>query len=218
MKKEFAYLLGYLFADGYLGKRKSTLKDGSVKIYHQSKIEIATEDSYAIEYCLKECDIKYTVSTRKRKNWKDQTLFIISRDNVCINYIDFVLSNKLNMNYAISIFRKDLILYFIRGFFDGDGSIYVNEKHYIRQVVFSGPIDYNWTFLLNLFTELGINASEKNIIRKNNNKYSHLRFTKSNSVISFFEFIYPDKIFDFGLYRKFEKLDKVIAIPITSNN
>lgn len=218
MKKEFAYLLGYLFADGYLGKRKSTLKDGSVKIYYQSTIEIATEDSYAIEYCLKECDIKYTLSTRKRKNWKDQTLFIISRHNKYINHIDFVLSNKLNMNYATSILKKNLIPYFVRGFFDGDGSIYINEKHYTRQVVFSGPINYNWKFLLDLFTALGINTSEKNITRKNNNKYSRLRFTKSNSIINFFKFIYPDRIFDFGLYRKFEKLDKVIDIPIKSHN
>jgi hypothetical protein len=209
MNCELAYLLGYFFADGSLGTRKSKLSDGSTKIYKQSRLEVSIEDNFPIKYCLNKCNIIYTIHTRKRKHWKDQTLFIISKKDKYINHFENILSNKNNMNYIKNIIPENLIYYFIRGFFDGDGSIYLNIKHYTKQIVFSGPINYDWSFLLNLLATLEITASSKNTIRKNNHKYSNVRFTKSCDIITFFNYIYPNGQFDFGLLRKFDKLDTV---------
>lgn len=196
MKKELVYLLGYFYADGHLLNKK----------HKYPVLEIVKSDSENIINCLKKSNIKYTTSYRFRKNSKNEQACIrISAKNTDIELFRSVLADKIEMNNITNYIIKENYPYFLRGFFDGDGCISLTKNH--NRIYFYGSKDQNWLFVLNIFDSLNIGYNHSINIRKDGkHQSSFICISNKQDCAKLFEYLYPNCVYDFGLFRKYEKL------------
>jgi hypothetical protein len=129
-----AYILGFIYADGCIvdninGRQKSL------------RIAIQWEDGYILQQLLddiyyKEKSLRYRYPPAAQKaNEKPQAAISINSDILCESLINvgcFIRKSSVGMIFPN--LKEELVPHFIRGFFDGDGSIVVNEvkNRYIR--------------------------------------------------------------------------------------
>lgn len=125
-----AYILGLIYADGcirdnVIGKREWRLM-----------ISIQEEDGIILQKLLDDTNKKQLIlrnppSTIKH-NWKKQLTATINNTYLCKQLIElgcFPRKSKNGMTFPI--LDKNYINHFIRGFFDGDGCIYIKPKKYV---------------------------------------------------------------------------------------
>lgn len=191
--EEKAYWLGFLFADGYIS------------------------DNNKIELCLKESDkehienFKLTLDSKhkisKKKNILNNNVFYSYRISIQDQKLNKDLHSKgcINNKSLVCKFPKikdEFLLSFIRGYFDGDGCIFFDNRfntNLPRAEFACGSIDFITELKdilytkFNLFTSL---YSDKNI-------YS-LRFGRSNEARKFLNLIYKNSPKNLRLNRKYE--------------
>ena len=132
-----AYFLGLIYADGTIVSASNRQK--------QLCIALQEEDSYLLEeICkdikpFKEITISYPPNIAKH-NWKKRAVFKVSSDLICQKLIDMgCIQRKSKLGMTFPSLDENLIHHFIRGFFDGDGCIYVREveNKYIRKTSYT---------------------------------------------------------------------------------
>jgi hypothetical protein len=191
------YLMGILWADGYLHNTLNRLE-----------LSIVTEDFNDISNLF---DVNYwAVYHRNRKKRKPQTTIGLYREEVCgIFRNEYNYTEKSNEcpNFLDKI-PVELLYYFIRGFFDGDGCFYISKDNKQKQCYLAGTYNQDWSWVETIFKELDIKYSIKQKIQKENQKYSVIYINK-NSIETFGNYIYHnyDSI---GIKRKYEKFLKII--------
>mgnify|MGYP006921355935 CR=1 FL=1 len=201
MQKELAYLLGYFYADGYLSGKK----------HKYPIIEIIRSDSENIIYCLEKIDSKFTVSYRFRKNSKNEQACIrlLSADENIELFKD-ALADKVNMQSVSKIIDTDNLCYFLRGFFDGDGCIAISKNKRKGRMYFYGSFEQKWELVFDILKNLEIKYTFQQIVRKNgSHKSTHICISNKHGINLLYEYIYPNRTYDFGLLRKYEKLDSI---------
>lgn len=186
------YLLGLLFTDGNLNKSKD-------------KITLSLID----EELIKKLYVIFS-DTNKRKIYKQndnnenhsETYTIINTNK---NTISKLLEIGLTSNKSLSlefpeIAKENDKISFIRGIFDGDGSIYKqttkskNREYHYANISFTTGSEKYATGIINCLYELGIHSTlfiDKRKIKKNCTYYVYIRTKKS--VKLFFDLIYNDK-------------------------
>jgi len=136
-----AYFLGLMYADGCVMTRKNI---------ELSKIALVTEDDYILEEFKKDTNATYPFFYYKRSklnsNWKDVTEFTIGNKNFTKNLINlgcgFKKSNHLKFPKE-DILPLEFRSHFIRGYFDGDGSICINKNRKNKKVLrFEGTFEF----------------------------------------------------------------------------
>lgn len=214
MKKELAYLLGYFYADGHLWLKTVEKKyNKGFSTYHKLTLEIVSADCEYIKYCLDKLNINFSIRTRMRKNSKnEQTCFTISTKNELFEIFKNILLDKTNMLQAFNYIPLDSHSYFLRGFFDGDGCINISKNNGCR-LYFYGNYYQSWNPIFEILNFLNIKYVYQQISRKNgDHKSSHIFISNKQGINKFFEFIYPNRKFDFGLLRKYQKLETVQSL------
>lgn len=198
-----AYLLGYLFADGFVGDEE----------YNNIVFSQKKDDMEAVEL-FKE-SIEYTGELRIFKPGKAS--FKNSQDHVVVNFSSEHMANKLR-NYGLlkkesykSLPKIDnnLLRHFVRGFFDGDGSITLTKSHYKDKVYYSGALDIIVNknlvdFFLNLFSDIHFTIDQS--------KTDYMVYLKCHSkkgVKFFYDYFYKDS--KYFLSRKKRKFDEIIG-------
>lgn len=164
-----AYWLGFLYADGYVGKNnnKVTL---ALSFRDRNHIELFAKDINS-EYPIKDKIIK----SGKFIDKKYSILTIISNKTKTDLIKHGCFNNKsLILKFPTTV-PNDLINHFIRGYFDGDGSVFVSkEKHHrsgkLDEIIHSrilGTYDFisKMTEILNF---------DKVVIKKNNNIFEFI--------------------------------------------
>lgn len=196
MEKELIYLLGYFYADGYLYDKR----------HKYVGLDIIKSDSDNILKYLNKLNMKYTISYRFRTNSKNEQACIkISAKDVNIELFRNILSDKVEMNNIKNYIPESNYPYFLRGFFDGDGCISLTKNH--NRIYFYGSKSQNWSFILNIFDSLGIIYNHSINIRKDGrHQSSFICISSKQDCAKLFEYLYPNLIYDFGLFRKYEKL------------
>lgn len=144
--KEFAYLLGFLWADGYILKKI----DKKGFNHHRIVCEIVSED---FEEIWKHFDSfsKWSKSKRKRKdNWKETTTGTIGNKYFYEFLASLGFENKLQGLNKVSSYLNSFNLfdYFVCGLFDGDG-----HTDFKKLIEISSGISQNWKTLENIFIE-----------------------------------------------------------------
>jgi hypothetical protein len=192
-----AYWLGLLFSDGYVRKRKQM--NGKHKQGGIVGISLKNGDQYLLEKLISDLDSSYTL----RKQIKDEFLsYKLEINSVkmtddliklgCIpNKSLILLPPKLNDKY---------ISHFIRGYFDGDGSIGKYENRY--KITFLGTNDLLF-WILNFFKQKGMTSTPKISKRKN----ICLLQVNSQNDIELVKNILYDSSGDHYLKRKKEKFN-----------
>ena len=202
--KEFAYALGFIWADGYISNYKSISK-GKESESHRIEWQIVKPDADCI-IPIFETFSKWSRCYREYHNnptWQMSSSQVINNRwfYKFLNELGFSPNDKNNgFGSCLEYLPQELHEYFILGFFDGDGHIkYTDES---KVVSFTSGIDYNWSSLCNILDGLGI----YHIVRKythpsKGHKSSKLVIGRKVEIDKFYDkFIKPN--LDFGLLRK----------------
>jgi len=212
--KEAAYVLGLLWADGYMnGGRPNRIA-----------IEIVADDFDAIRGVF-DATGSWSVSRRKRKNRRPQACATICNKPLSEFLLSFGYGEK-NVRSACGILEKlpiDLRTYWWRGFFDGDGCFY-SRRHvrqretkesyeHVAQMSLAGGLKQDWGFAEKLLTGLGIcfAIQRRSHRKRKKSSSSSVRVTNKEGIRKFGEYIYGE--YDgVGLRRKYEAWKKCLEI------
>lgn len=170
-----AYWLGFICADGYVNFERNDLVIG-----------LATKDKQHLQK-LKEC-------LRSNHPIKEYVYSYLSMVRLFIGNKKIVksLSKHIQKNKTFSLrFPKiniDLERHFIRGYFDGDGSIINGKNPQLN-------ITSNTFFLDELdirFEQIGLNKTKRDIRHKSQNQIQTTRFVGRNNVKMIYDYLYKD--------------------------
>jgi len=188
-----AYWLGFLYADGYVtkdGKFGLSLKSCDEYILYQLKSDLNSDSS-----------IKKYLTTGGYKVGIEYSKLLITDYKMRDDLIKHgVVLNKTNIITKPNL-RDDLIRHFIRGYFDGDGSIYKSSKNPDYNMSFCGT-DELLTFIHNHFYTNGlIKKNLKLEKRKPQHIVSSIRYGGNIQVLNIMNHLYKNA--DRYLIRKY---------------
>jgi hypothetical protein len=187
--KNFIYLLGLIWADGYLGKKSYT-------IY----IECAKEDMVKFKPILESIS-SWSFYERKREYKSTINAYLTDKKfyNILVDN-DYQYKSKYSPIKIYSKIPDMMKKYFLLGIIDGDGCFYHNKKRYVRQFIITSSFEQDWSLFETILNDINVKHST---IRRNNKKsgYSQLRVTNKKDLIKVGEYIYDEMIV---LDRKYE--------------
>jgi len=174
LNEKSAYWLGFLYADGYV-----RMKDGKSG---ELKLKLKDTDKNHIEKFLK--DIECNKPIKCGIDGKSKFCSVTVYSNLLVNKLfELGCVNNKTQKILLPKLNKNLMPHFIRGYFDGDGSIYKVKN---RQNSFVVSICSNKYFNKNLISFLGFGVPYES---KN---YSVIKFSKIFDIIKFKNYIYTN--------------------------
>lgn len=205
-RHDIAYLLGFLWSDGFLQKNKM----GSCSTIG---IKIVEDDMNDIKPIFDKIG-KWNTHIRtyvNNPNWKNSYTILTNNKRI----YDFLIENDYNKKSYISPYKileripDEVKPSFFLGLSDGDGCFYFykTKSSSLRQFTLASSYEQDWSYMIKLCDGLNIKYNIKRIskINKKTNKVnssSVFRVTNKNDIIKFGEYIYRNMI---GLNRKYEK-------------
>jgi hypothetical protein len=200
--KESVYILGLLWADGYINKTNRNC---------DINLECVDYDMDYFKTILNRLG-KWNYYTRQRDNYQPITKATTSNREL----LEFLSQNNYDnksFNSPCLIIEKipnNLLKYFLLGIVDGDGCFYFNKKHSLRQFSISGSLNQDWTAFEKIFNNLNINYK---INRKPNSKNgsSEIRVLNRTNIKKLGDYLYDTiNIDNIGLKRKYFKYLEII--------
>ena len=190
-----AYWLGLLFADGYVRKRKQF--NGKHKQGGIVGISLKNGDEYLLEKLIIDLESTYKLSKQIKDEFLSYKLEVNS-SKMADDLINLGCVPNKSLKLLPPILTEEFIPHFIRGYFDGDGSI----GKYNERIKFSllGTNDL-LIWILNFFKNKGMKTTPK--ISKKKNIYTFQVNSKSD--IELIENILYTSSNDYYLKRKKEK-------------
>lgn len=200
--KESVYILGLLWADGHIREKSKTTMINCSETDIDDVINVFNKTGdWNISNPIKKYFNGKQVKTQKKLSTTTWGLFEVLKNN------DYINKTNMTPNKIICKIPNELKKYWFRGYLDGDGCIKLGKKYGV-EIVFAGPYDNNWSFMVNLCQSLDVNYSIDNRLVKLGG-YSHFRVNKKSHVKKLCDYIYSD--FDnIGFNRKYEKYLKVL--------
>jgi intein/homing endonuclease len=182
-----AYFLGFMFSDGWVSSTTIGMKLNIKDIEILSEMFSFFSKGYKINLKGKVCGL--TISSQK-----------LSDDLKNLGCVE----NKSQVNFSVPLIPKNLIPHFIRGYFDGDGSIGIRrERPNQRQI---NICSVNKKFLLevqeillqeNITTHISEEKRTGKLLKMPNDTYSdkcknmfRLNFLTHENRLKFFEYMY----------------------------
>lgn len=198
-EKTNVYLLGFLWADGWIQNKGYT---------HLVGISIVKDDFVGVEVILRSFGVNAFYERQRIQNGKP--FGRVSRGCAIQSgpIVDFLLDNNYDKKSGcapskiLSVIPRHLKHYFWRGYLDGDGCIYVSRK---KEISFWSVIDQNWSELIKLTTELEVPYQIYTYSRKGGRHQSSVfRMGGIDNLVKFGDHLYQN--YDgIGLKRKYEK-------------
>lgn len=192
---ETAYLLGFIWADGHIH-----IPSGGIII------DCVKEDMDALEGVFD----KTGVWRKHQMNRKDKRTSRIFRtyNRSLANYLcskDYGRKSEASPDLILETIPDNLKHYFWRGYFDGDGCVYIDKKMGFV-VSMAGSYKQDWTALALLGNQLNIEIT--NHQRKHGKSVSSSMFIRTkHHGIKFLNWIYDGfELDNIGLSRKFDKV------------
>lgn len=193
---EKAYILGFLFADGCVNSKTSQIR---LKLQEKDK-EILDKIKVYLNY-----DKPLNYSTCKNSS-QGQYNLIICNKKIYVDLISHGLTPKKSFTCKFPILLPDLYSHFIRGYFDGDGSIYVGLDHRRKDRIVAGINIVSSTYFCNSLSEylqskqIDTKISHDPRVKKG---IDQIRIRKMKSIELFYKLIYNNSTIH--LERKFNK-------------
>lgn len=200
-----SYFLGLIFADGYLHEKRNymslTLQETDVDILNK------------LRSCI-ETDKPLQLIKRKEKNTKNQYRLLITRKKIINDLINYgVHQNKSLTCTPIKLYKLDDILlkHFIRGYFDGDGSVtYYKTRNSMNSTInICCTNEFYDFFSLYINKVLSIKTTKSKRFNNEKNCYD-LRICGNRNVIKFLDYLYSNSnIFLERKEKKFNEFKKL---------
>ncbi|MCK9429156.1 MAG: hypothetical protein M0R17_04070 [Candidatus Omnitrophica bacterium] len=194
-----AYILGFLYADGFVTNKVENK-------YYMTGITLKYDDHELLEELTKYIPFKLHRGFAKIK---DKSYEVIKAVYCNVKFTQQIIKlgiipNKTYQNDSsiLDNISDELRAHFIRGYFDGDGSIYLNDKKYgVSFVSINGK-------LLRKIKEIldNICSANPNLLIENG-KYYRLAYRGNCNVEKIFKYLYKDATIK--LSRKYDKFLKV---------
>jgi intein/homing endonuclease len=208
---EEIYILGFLWADGFLYKSSKNHK------YCSLQCQILFTDYKILKNCFTKVG-KWSLFIRKErvdkkgvKRQKNITLAIndIALVSKLISF-DFNKKNYTPPNKLLKLIPKNKHYLFYRGYFDGDGCFYITNK--AKQFILGSTYEQDWSSIVSLFNKIKIKKYkiQKNISKKGH-KDSRIRVSSLDAVVKIANYLYQDRL-DIGLKRKYNKVKNLIKV------
>lgn len=211
IKTEFdAYILGLWFADGHITKNQAAIT------MHERDENILLK---IIEYISPDQKL-----IKNRNNCKrlliSSKMFVENLKKHGIKY------NKTNNEYSIPKMPRNLVRHFIRGYFDGDGSLYYDKKYLRFNICSINKLILNEIFEIFRDNEIDSSINEEN---RSNIKYNiegrtfigsknmfRIFVRKKDSLLKLYDFLYKDS--NIYLDRKFNLFKKYVNTEVIELN
>lgn len=127
--EEKAYWLGFIFADGYISVNENN-NSGCVGI------DLCLSDIGHLKKFNKSINGNYQITQRERQCSLSDSKDVFGCCSLRIFSIDMVnslrqygITNHKSYDAVFPTINKDFIRHFIRGYFDGDGCVYMKKRH-----------------------------------------------------------------------------------------
>lgn len=197
--KELAYFLGCFWSDG-------TVQPG-----HGYAIEILKDDADNIRDIFNKVATFYE-SNRIRDGRREQVTFRLNTHKDITDLFVFLgkySSSTEGFEKIINYIPIEYRNYFIRGYFDGDGCLYISHnKTLVVQISFAGRYEQDWKYMVHYLGTLGLPCK---ISRRETKiqKSSAIICSNPFQIKEFLSNIYGenDGIY---LHRKYEKVDFIL--------
>jgi hypothetical protein len=195
-----AYILGLLWADGYIRRTSDSRSYVTLEIMYTDAEQLLPIFKHTGDWY---CD------TRMRKNRKPISRIMATNHYLFdyLNLMGYKAKSHDSANKILCTIPLELQPYWWRGYFDGDGCIYV--KGNTVQASISSAYNQQWDFTESLLNNLNIsfNIKKRSHKCKNGNlsHSSYVRFTGKHNVLKFYQYIYGKDLEVFGLSRKLIK-------------
>jgi hypothetical protein len=197
-----AYWLGFIYADGCINNKKNC----------NLAIKLSVKDFNHLEKFCKCIETNKPVRKYKNNNGfgkgNEYCIITICSKNIVNQLINKgCFENKSLILKFPEFLKEDLIKHFIRGYFDGDGSIFLAKSsgYDIPAITIIGTYE----FLSKLYGYLNIDGKEPIYKEKRSISTYSLQLLSSIRVKHFFEFIYSNNIY---LDRKIELFNKYLKL------
>ena len=186
---EMAYVLGLTYTDGNLHIRKA--KSG----YEFGVLTFAQKENELVEKFLKLMECDATIRFRERRELDNTTAgelyyFSIGNNDIANDLIRLGITPNKSLDMQFPEIPEEFLRHFVRGLFDGDGSVYMDYGKYVRILLLSG----SYSFIETLNKKL---CNSGFPLRKIYGGYQHQKNAHyirygTEHVLDFFKFIYKD--------------------------
>jgi hypothetical protein len=208
-----AYWLGFLYADGCILDMK--LKDGT-KVPQTVQLTLSVDDIEVIYKFMNDIKLEKNVyfgSYNRDEHKIEYCRLQVGSGKMCSDLISYGCTpRKTKILQFPKNISENLIKHFIRGYFDGDGSVYFCERMQYRkdrnkyqlQKSFCCSFQGTYDFLLTLENILNNNNISTRPIRNGHGDVFCLEFGRRDSMINFYHYIYDNStVFLSRKYCKF---------------
>ena len=216
--EEKAYILGLLYADGYNNTDRNSvnlgLKESDKKVL--DKITNLIQPTKPLQYL-------NTSTSRKKigfENSENHYRLIIANKHISQRLVELGCGKAKTHNLTFPTEEQvpsHLIRHFVRGYFDGDGSVSGDKQ---KQFCFVGTIDFLLPLQQILVKELNFSKTKLDRRHKDiDNNIRSLRYCGVNQCITFRDWLYKDatiylerkkNIFD--SYISFERVQRKCSV------
>lgn len=179
-----AYWIGLLLADGSISKK--VYKNGSYT--HNLRLELKASDRDLIEALVYDLEsnkvVREYTSNSQRGRFKDKhnAYVAFSSRKLGEDLEKYgIVPNKTHILKDLPQIPHELMRHFIRGYFDGDGSVYVDSKTNSLRTAFYGTHDFVANIQSFLQTELGFR--DKKVHDQKEANVSFINYAKKESEI-----------------------------------
>lgn len=196
-----AYLLGLLFADGCNYTSHSAIT-----------LSLQTEDEEVVNYLKMETEyegpIRYNRLSQKNPNYKDQAVLVINDPHMSRSLSEkgMVDSKSLVLKFPQWL-SKEYYSHFIRGYFDGDGGLCLDQKLNKGAVHITGTLDM-CDNIKNILNELNIRSSIFHPKQSLDHNTYVVQISGTNEPYLFYKWLYQDA--DLKMERKYVKYTNFI--------
>jgi intein/homing endonuclease len=207
--EERAYVLGFLYADGnnYVKRR----------CHYEISISLQARDKYILERFRELICPTITLEyiKRQREGWQDQYRLRINNKTISqqLEKLGCVQSKSLILTWPEWLVDIDLQRHFIRGYFDGDGSLWAQKSTETGQINWGWQITSTNTFcyVAKNIVEMhaGVHCSNHLTRAKTNQITTSLSVGGNIQVRRVLDWMYKDATI--YLPRKYEKYQKFLA-------
>lgn len=202
MNKEFAYVCGFIWADGWIRRKGS---------YNEIRVECVREDMEELYPVFCKTG-NWKIYYRNRKNRRPQARLSLTDKNLVESLCEkkYHLHSNASANQAIDVFPEALKKYWFRGLVDGDGCWYINAKNHLRQFSLAGSYEQEWDYFTNLLDSLDVHYAIRRRTQ-GKNKNSIVSITARSNLLTLGSYLYSSYEEDrIGLDRKFAKWQKIV--------
>lgn len=196
-----AYFLGLLQADGWL-----TVKQGNSK---QVGLSLFKTDKYIIEIFKNELQTenKIVQRTYNDPNRQDTYQLIVNSPILYDDLEHYYISDKYNGQFMPANLGDELLRHYIRGLFDGDGTVHIAHKTKNIHIVFLGSKQSMAQLAFYLSYKLGIYQTQPKKCREETNvELYYIRYSEKEDTEKIYNYLYKDA--DIYLKRKREVFDE----------